>query len=185
MIADRIKGAGGDGNGQDINIELSTTIPPVEDQSPEQTFEGATENSTDLPPTAQIEETTKIDISLPPPSQDQEAGPTTSDVFQSTLFLPTETTRITTRTTAGYLCLDLEIYSTHEPCVMCSMAIVHSRFGRAVFRHRMSRTGGLCADGGLGHGLFWRKELNWTLLAWHLRVGDEQGERGEEAEWHA
>jgi len=66
----------------------------------------------------------------------------------------------------GYLCHGLEIYCTHEPCVMCSMAIVHSRFGRVIFEHRMNRTGGLCADGELGHGLFWRKELNWQLLAW-------------------
>ncbi|RFU30589.1 hypothetical protein B7463_g5736, partial [Scytalidium lignicola] len=66
----------------------------------------------------------------------------------------------------GYLCHELEIYCTHEPCVMCSMAIVHSRFGRVVFERRMPITGGLCADNELGHGLFWRKELNWTLLAW-------------------
>ena len=66
----------------------------------------------------------------------------------------------------GYLCHELEIYCTHEPCVMCAMAVVHSRFGRVIFRHRMPSTGGLCADGHLSHGLFWRKELNWTLLAW-------------------
>ncbi|CAD6449768.1 25e8c1de-95ce-45c6-b0b7-b8f748ff1de6 [Sclerotinia trifoliorum] len=66
----------------------------------------------------------------------------------------------------GYLCHELELYMTHEPCVMCSMAIVHSRFGRVVFGHRMPKTGGLCADSELGHGLFWRKELNWSLLAW-------------------
>lgn len=66
----------------------------------------------------------------------------------------------------GYLCHDLEIYCTHEPCVMCSMAIMHSRFGKVIFKHRMPRTGGMCADGELGHGLFWRKELNWQLLAW-------------------
>ncbi|TVY84509.1 tRNA-specific adenosine deaminase subunit TAD3 [Lachnellula suecica] len=66
----------------------------------------------------------------------------------------------------GYLCHKLELYCTHEPCVMCSMAIVHSRFEKVVFEHRMNRTGGLCADGDLGHGMFWRKELNWQLLAW-------------------
>ena len=76
----------------------------------------------------------------------------------------------------GYLCLDLEIYLTHEPCIMCSMAILHSRFGRVVFQERMPRTGGLTAGAGtsignaqasgLNYGLFWRPELNWKLLAW-------------------
>lgn len=74
----------------------------------------------------------------------------------------------------GYLCHELEIYCTHEPCVMCSMAIVHSRFGRVVFKRRMPETGGICADGELGHGLFWRKELNWTLLGWQWICEDEE-----------
>ncbi|KAK0122086.1 tRNA-specific adenosine deaminase subunit tad3 [Cadophora gregata] len=78
----------------------------------------------------------------------------------------------------GYLCHELEIYCTHEPCVMCSMAIVHSRFGRVVFKRRMTETGGMCADGELGHGLFWRKELNWTLLGWQW-LGEEEQEDGE------
>ncbi|RKF53120.1 putative cytidine deaminase-like protein [Golovinomyces cichoracearum] len=70
----------------------------------------------------------------------------------------------------GYLCQDLEIYCTHEPCVMCSMAMVHSRFRRVVFEVRMPHTGGLTADGMLGYGLFWRKELNWTMLAWQRHI---------------
>ncbi|MCJ1288053.1 tRNA-specific adenosine deaminase subunit tad3 [Xylographa opegraphella] len=68
----------------------------------------------------------------------------------------------------GYLCTELDIYVTHEPCVMCSMAILHSRFGRIVFATRMPRTGGLTAEirPGLGYGLWWLPELNWKLLAW-------------------
>lgn len=106
----------------------------------------------------------------------------------------------------GYLCLDLEIYISHEPCVMCSMAINHSRFGKVVFGKRMSRSGGLtseltdatgsspatgvekvdtsesCSEPGLGYGLFWRPGLNWKLLAWEWVVedGDEDDEVGED-----
>lgn len=104
----------------------------------------------------------------------------------------------------GYLCLDLEIYVSHEPCVMCSMAINHSRFGRVVFGKRMPRSGGLTsemrvttgsshadkegkagegrAESGLGYGLFWRPGLNWKLLAWEwvVEAGDEVDDVGED-----
>ncbi|KAL8915395.1 MAG: hypothetical protein Q9171_000265 [Xanthocarpia ochracea] len=96
----------------------------------------------------------------------------------------------------GYLCLDLDIYLSHEPCVMCSMAILHSRFSKIVFARRMLRMGGMSAEGedhesggdggnnddddgnddkntnnnhektSPGYGLFYRPELNWRMLAW-------------------
>ncbi|KAI1337254.1 cytidine deaminase-like protein [Xylariaceae sp. FL0016] len=85
----------------------------------------------------------------------------------------------------GYLCHELELYLTHEPCTMCAMAILHSRMGRIVFRHRMPLTGGMSSEdrghdicgasqpcekgpcgGGQGLGLHWRKELNWSMLGW-------------------
>lgn len=72
----------------------------------------------------------------------------------------------------GYLCVGLEMYTTHEPCLMCSMAIVHSRFGRCVFGQSMPKSGGLNAEGGLGYGLFWRSELNWKMPCW--RYGSRQ-----------
>ena len=77
----------------------------------------------------------------------------------------------------GYLCLNLEIYLTHEPCVMCSMAILHSRFGKVVFQERMPQTGGLSAElentSEMSYGLFWRPELNWKLLAWQWCPDDQ------------
>ncbi|KAG9233475.1 cytidine deaminase-like protein [Amylocarpus encephaloides] len=105
----------------------------------------------------------------------------TPTIFQTSQHLPLESSPlIFPPDPDGYLCHDLEIYSTHEPCVMCSMAIVHSRFGRVVFEQRMRATGGICADGegGLGHGMWWRKELNWTMLGWEfVRDGDPETKR--------
>ena len=96
----------------------------------------------------------------------------------------------------GYLCLDLLVFTTHEPCMMCSMALVHSRIGGLIFRRAMKQTGGILAerttnrqrghlkyratwdpqhwrdetdgsnDLSLKYGLFWRDDLNWRFLAW-------------------
>ena len=93
----------------------------------------------------------------------------------------------------GYLCLDLELYVTHEPCVMCCMAMLHSRFGRVVFGTRMIRTGGLVAEQGhvgesargLGYGLFWRPALNWKFLAWQWTGEDSAGNLTIAEEVHA
>ena len=69
----------------------------------------------------------------------------------------------------GYLCTGLQIFLTHEPCVMCSMAILHSRFDQVVFARAMPQTGALSADfPGLAYGLFWLRELNWKMLAWQF-----------------
>ena len=75
----------------------------------------------------------------------------------------------------GYLCADLDIYLTHEPCVMCSMAMVHSRFRACIFGRRMNGTGALCADttdSAIGYGLCWRKELNWRVITFEYKTAE-------------
>ena len=117
-------------------------------------------------------------------SDEQQAAATTSGIPDSfadepLTLLEKDVYQRSILAAGGYLCLNLEIYLTHEPCVMCCMAILHSRFSRVVFGQRMTRTGGLTADGktdcdtytggvseGLGYGLFWRPQLNWKFLTW-------------------
>ncbi|PWW72772.1 cytidine deaminase-like protein [Tuber magnatum] len=80
----------------------------------------------------------------------------------------------------GYLCHNLQVYLSHEPCVMCSMALLHSRVGSVVFGMRMTRTGALSAEeGGRQMGLFWRPELNWKFVCWQWKASP-----GEEMESH-
>jgi tRNA-specific adenosine deaminase 3 len=73
----------------------------------------------------------------------------------------------------GYLCLDLELYLTHEPCTMCTMAIMHSRFARVVYECALPKTGALNAEAdSLGYGMFWRDQLNWKMLCWQWQADE-------------
>ncbi|KAF8426544.1 cytidine deaminase-like protein [Tirmania nivea] len=87
--------------------------------------------------------------------------------------------------TGEYLCHNHIVYLTHEPCVMCSMALIHSRIGMVVIDGRKKADSGgsgseaeKSSDSGMGagYGLFWRKELNWKFLAFEWI---ENGEREE------
>ena len=55
--------------------------------------------------------------------------------------------RILPRSQGGYLCTDLDVYLTHEPCLCCSMGLILSRFRAVVFpRRRRMITGGLASE---------------------------------------
>ncbi|MCJ1471060.1 tRNA-specific adenosine deaminase subunit tad3 [Pseudocyphellaria aurata] len=104
-----------------------------------------------------------------------QAGSTseTACYFEDQPLTPAEIAAYSRDTLApgGYLCVGLDIYVTHEPCTMCSMALLHSRFERIIFWEGLPQTGGLAVEpssssGSPSYGIFWRPELSWKLLAW-------------------
>ncbi|KAM9911673.1 hypothetical protein OXX69_003292 [Metschnikowia pulcherrima] len=61
----------------------------------------------------------------------------------------------------GYLCHNLLVYTSHEPCTMCAMALVHSRIGRLIYvkKHPL---GAIESSHYIGD----RRDLNWTFDIW-------------------
>eukprot|EP01063_Lacrimia_lanifica_P021240 TRINITY_DN28518_c0_g1_i1.p2 TRINITY_DN28518_c0_g1~~TRINITY_DN28518_c0_g1_i1.p2 ORF type:complete len:340 (+),score=120.67 TRINITY_DN28518_c0_g1_i1:65-1021(+) len=62
-----------------------------------------------------------------------------------------------------YLLTNLCVYTVHEPCVMCAMALLHSRCGRLFYLHGNPRFGGA---GGLHH-VHAEPNLNHHFPAYH------------------
>lgn len=73
---------------------------------------------------------------------------------------------------AGYLCQDILVYTTHEPCIMCCMALVHSRISRITYLKPVKDTGGLESHYQLGD----RPALNWRFKIWKW-IGREELEQ--------
>lgn len=62
----------------------------------------------------------------------------------------------------SYLCHNLVVYTTHEPCVMCCMALTHSRIERLVYIKDSPISGGLESNYQIGD----RDGLNWKFEIW-------------------
>ncbi|ODV91617.1 hypothetical protein CANCADRAFT_182 [Tortispora caseinolytica NRRL Y-17796] len=66
----------------------------------------------------------------------------------------------------GYLCLNMHLYTTHEPCSMCAMAMVHSRVGRLVYIRDMPQTGAINPLSAQGYCIHNNAKLNWRFNTW-------------------
>ncbi|KAJ5169027.1 uncharacterized protein N7482_004621 [Penicillium canariense] len=174
--------------------------------------------SLNVNPEASIQDTPSImPLPAPPPSSMALADPTIptpsidptnpiSNDERNATPLP-QTSRIRTRAEGGYLCTDLDIYLSHEPCMCCSMGMLLSRF-RAVIFPRTGRmlSGGIASEPIIGptpvdydsdddnkenigkgdetaadrvyYGLHWRKELNWRALGFEFVEFEGDEEEG-------
>lgn len=67
-----------------------------------------------------------------------------------------------------YLCLNFDVYTTHEPCSMCAMALVHSRIKRCIFINPMDKTGALKPQSGNGYCMHDNRLLNskYEVFQW-------------------
>ncbi|KAG0210162.1 adenosine deaminase, tRNA-specific 3 [Mortierella sp. GBA30] len=75
----------------------------------------------------------------------------------------------------AYLCTGYDVYLTHEPCVMCSMALVHSRVGRVFYTLPIPASGGL----GSVHKIHSHPNLNHHFFVYQ-HVGHEEMDHGGE-----
>jgi tRNA-specific adenosine deaminase 3 len=66
----------------------------------------------------------------------------------------------------SYLCTGYDVYMDREPCVMCAMALVHSRARRIVFASLNATDGALASV----HRLHTIKSLNHHYRVFHLRI---------------
>ena len=68
-----------------------------------------------------------------------------------------------------YYLTGLDIYLDHEPCIMCSMALVHSRIRRVFYGHPDSEYGGL----GSVYSLHTTKSINHRFMVWKWKESEE------------
>lgn len=87
--------------------------------------------------------------------------------------VPPFSTAIPTRNGSDYLLTSLSLFITHEPCVMCCMALLHSRVREVFYIFPAKMGGGF--EGGMGiHG---RKDLNHKYDVWKYDGNIDEGVR--------
>ncbi|KAI0462884.1 hypothetical protein LJB42_003687 [Komagataella kurtzmanii] len=92
-------------------------------------------------------------------------------LHHSTMLAIRDVAKLQQNDPKSYLLLDCVIYTTHEPCPMCCMALLHSRIERLVYLKDMT-TGGLKFHEGYGYGIQTACTLNWKFDAYRW-CGDE------------
>ena len=78
---------------------------------------------------------------------------------------------------AHYLLTSLTLFTTHEPCIMCSMALLHSRVKEVVFLKPMDATGGCGGRDGRSSCVPRLKGVNhrFKIYRWKMDdLGDEK-----------
>lgn len=72
----------------------------------------------------------------------------------------------------NYLCYGYHVYTSHEPCSMCAMALIHSRVARLIYLRPSTGTGALKPSSGEGYTIQNHKLLNSSFEVWEW-IGDE------------
>lgn len=75
----------------------------------------------------------------------------------------------------GYLCRGFHVYTTHEPCPMCAMALLHSRVNRIIYIKPTPKTGAIEPESS-GLCIHAQHQLNWQFEAWKYSGGSDDAE---------
>ncbi|KAI5307450.1 tRNA-specific adenosine deaminase subunit tad3, partial [Ascosphaera atra] len=121
-----------------------------------------------------LNKTPTPDDAAPQDQQQQQSSPQT----RTPPLTPLETQFTKYAKPPSYLCTGLDAYISHEPCIMCSMGMLLSRFRSVTFPRTREGTPGVALDPHDGYGLHWRRELNWRAVAFRFDEVDG-GDGGE------